>query len=124
MKKDENENEKKQEASDKNGEAFCSGNIAVEICFIIKKIKVEGYMKRQDIFAQIISEVSGSSKSEVLELIESSKKLYPVAKWDEEVPKEEAEKMLCDLRKEGPGILAWLIEGYQKSIEHESKLTH
>ena len=42
-------------------------------------------MTNQDIFIQIISEVSGSKKSEVAELIESSKKIFPGGKWDEEI---------------------------------------
>lgn len=68
-------------------------------------------MTKEDVFITIISEVSGKPESFVSEMLDNFRAANPGGKWDDEIPEPEAEKLLNDLRAEGPGILNWLMEG-------------
>lgn len=68
-------------------------------------------MTREDIFIQIISEVSGKTKQEIKELLNISNEAHPGDKWNEQIPDKEAEELIVKLRNEGSGILAWLVRG-------------
>lgn len=68
-------------------------------------------MTYEEIFIQVLSEVSGKSKHEIAGLVSNLRKAKPGGKWDEVIPDNEAEKLLNDLRSEAPGILAWLVKG-------------
>lgn len=81
-------------------------------------------MTYQEIFIQIISEVSGKPKKELSELLASIRKLHPGGKWDVEIPDSESKELLNKLRGEAPGILRWLAEGAQEVSRFESKSTH
>ena len=75
-------------------------------------------MTYQEIFIQIISEVSGKSKQETGELLSAFRKTHPGGKWDTPIPDKDAEKLLNDLRGEAPGILAWLIKSAMDIAGH------
>lgn len=77
-------------------------------------------MTRQDIFVQILTEVSGKSEKELLELVGVLRRKDPGSKLDEEIPHDEAEKLLSDLRGEAPGILSWLEAGSLRVAERGS----
>jgi hypothetical protein len=68
-------------------------------------------MTREEIFIQIISEVSGLEKSKIKELLKLAAETYPRGKLDEQVTDKEAEELLTKLRSEGSGILAKLVSG-------------
>ena len=68
-------------------------------------------MTYQEIFIQIISEVSGKSKNEISKLLTTFQKVHPGGNWDKIIPEHEAEALLSQLRAEAPGILAWLVKG-------------
>jgi hypothetical protein len=72
-------------------------------------------MTYKKIFVQILSEVSGKSKKELNDTISSFHKFKPNNNLDKELSYEESQKLLNQLRKEGPGILAWLVEGAVKA---------
>lgn len=78
-------------------------------------------MTNQEIFIQIISEVSGKSKQEIAELLSVFRKTNPGGEWDKIIPDKDAEKLLNDLRAEAPGILAWLIKGAMDVAKHEAR---
>jgi len=69
------------------------------------------HMKRADIFIQILSEVSGRPKHEIAELLSAIRQANPGGKWDEEIPENELEQLVNELRGEAPGIMDWLIKG-------------
>ncbi len=74
-------------------------------------------MTFRDIFCQILSEVTGRPKIYMAELLDVFFLLHPVPnRFDEEIPEEQAQEMLSDLRKEKPGIMNWLIEGNKDYI--------
>lgn len=68
-------------------------------------------MTRGEIIIQIISEVSGKSKSEFSDLLSSVPKNKSLGKWDEEISEKEAQKLINELRSDSSGILAWLVRG-------------
>lgn len=68
-------------------------------------------MTRAEISVQILSEVSGRSKKEIQNPLNTFREYHPEGKWDEEIPEPKAQELLSSLRKEAPGILAWLIKG-------------
>lgn len=81
-------------------------------------------MTYQEIFIQIISEVSGKPKQEINELLSAFRKTNPGGKWDNIIPDKDADKLLTDLRAEAPGILRWLVEGAMAVTRHESNTLH
>lgn len=82
-------------------------------------------MTYQEIFIQIISEVSGKPRDEIAGLLGAFRRANPTAgKWDKEIPADEAEKLLASLRAEAPGILAWLVQGAMEVARFESDTTH
>ena len=85
-------------------------------------------MTYQEIFIQIISEVSGKPKQELSELLNNIRKIHPGGKWDIEIPDSESKELLTKLRGEAPGILRWLAEGAlevsREAAKHGSKSTH
>ncbi len=81
-------------------------------------------MTYQDVFIQILSEVSGKPKAELTDLLESFKKIHPGGKWDRYLSETEGEKLLNDLRKEKAGIAKWLVEGAAMVAQHESDTNH
>lgn len=71
-------------------------------------------MTQREIIIQILSEVSGKPKLFVREVVG----IVPISDaMDSELPKDEADAMLNQLRQEKAGILNWLIEGRQKAIK-------
>lgn len=63
-----------------------------------------------DVMSQILSEVTGQSKEQIQYLLDIIATQFPGKhKLDEELPDKKAEQLLNDLRKEGSGILAWLV---------------
>jgi hypothetical protein len=69
-------------------------------------------MTYEDVLIQILSEVTGNSKSEVTDLMKIFKDRFPIGhKLNEELPDDKAEKLINELRKEKAGILQWLIQG-------------
>jgi hypothetical protein len=76
-------------------------------------------MTREEIFIQIISEVSGKEKQEIKELLNQFNEAHPGGKWDEQIPDKEAEVLIASLRSEGSGILAWLVRGAMAVARHE-----
>ncbi len=81
-------------------------------------------MTYQDIFIQILSDVSGQPKSGISELLVNFKKANPSGNWDKVLSKEEADKLLRSLRKEALGILAWLCRGANSVEKHETGSTN
>ena len=77
-------------------------------------------MTYQNIFIQILSDVSGQPKNEISELLVSFKKANPGGNWDKTLSKEDANKLLSDLRKEALGILKWLCDGAAIVAKHET----
>ena len=74
-------------------------------------------MKGRDIFCQILSEVTGYSKDQVALMLEVFRRQHPGSdRFDDEIPEQEAQELLSDLRKEKPGIMNWLIKGYRDYI--------
>lgn len=71
-------------------------------------------MTRADIFVQILSEVSGRPCREVAAILSEFRRSHPGGTWDQVIPDDEAKKLITDLRKEAPGILAWLVEGARR----------
>ena len=68
-------------------------------------------MTYEEIFIQIISEVSGKPKQEISNLLSAFQQTHPGDKWDKIIPEHKADKLCNDLRKETPGILKWLHNG-------------
>lgn len=69
-------------------------------------------MTNADIIALILSEASGKSLELTKPLIgEMAKAFGSRTKLNDEVPEDEAQKLLAGLRQELPGIKAWLEEG-------------
>jgi len=68
-------------------------------------------MKNSDIYKTILSEASGRPLEEIDKMFEAFTKSFGTFNFDKELPEEEAQKLLAQLRKELPGISAWLIEG-------------
>lgn len=68
-------------------------------------------MKRIEIMAQILSEVSERPVSEVREGLELFAASHPSPQFHEELSEAEAEKLLKELRQEKSGIAAWLVQG-------------
>lgn len=81
-------------------------------------------MTNQDIFIQIVSEVSGRPKEEIADLLAAIRRAHPGGKWDKELSDKEAETLLVELRAEAPGILRWLVEGAMQVARHERDITH
>ena len=81
-------------------------------------------MTYQDIFVQVISEVSGKSKKDISELLATFREANPGGKWDKVIPDNEAKELLDTLRNEAPGILAWLVRGGMDVARHESNTLH
>ncbi len=64
-----------------------------------------------DILAQIISEVTGRPKEEIINIVHSVEMMFPgKQRLEEEVPDDKVELLLNELRKEKPAILAQLRE--------------
>ena len=63
-------------------------------------------MTYQQIFVQIISEVSGKSLGEITELLNIMRKTHPGGNWDKEIPEDESAALITKLRLEAPGIMA------------------
>lgn len=68
-------------------------------------------MTKKDIIVQVLVEVSGRPVDFVRGLLEQFEKEHPGSKWHDEMPGEEAQRMLSDLRREKAGIMAWLVRG-------------
>jgi hypothetical protein len=65
-----------------------------------------------DVFVQILSEASGRPPNLVRVLLdELCQTMGAKHRLNAELPTERAEQLLSDLRKELPGIRAWLAEG-------------
>jgi hypothetical protein len=74
-------------------------------------------MTFQDVFNQILSEVTGHSREFVDEIAARFRKMYPdwdYSKWDRPLDDEKAAVYLRQFRKEKTGIKKWLIEGSLK----------
>ena len=68
-------------------------------------------MTKKDIIVQVLVEVSEKPVDFVKGLLERFDEEHPGAKWNDELPDEEAQRMLSDLRREKSGIMAWLVRG-------------
>lgn len=69
-------------------------------------------MTPQDVFVQILCEISGKSKTEAENFFDTIKHIFPKNHTlDKELTPEAAEKMLSDLQKEKDGIFKWLVNG-------------
>jgi hypothetical protein len=71
-------------------------------------------MTRAEIFVQLLSEVTGKPKEEIADVLPQARNILPAGKWDEEIPPDESERLLDDLRPQGPSILELLS---QKGID-------
>jgi hypothetical protein len=83
-------------------------------------------MTYQEILTQVLSETTGMEKESIKTIFEKAKvearKKGARTKLDDELPKEEAEKLLNDLRKDKKGILAWLVQGGIKCYQEQERL--
>jgi len=68
-------------------------------------------MTNRDIYCAIFSEASGKPKSDVETLVQAMTVITGAGKLDEELPDDQAEKLLKALRSELPGIRHWLEQG-------------
>lgn len=78
----------------------------------------ENIVTRGEIIIQILCEVSGRPKSELDGLADIIRRKAPNSRWDESVSDDEAAKLITELRAEGPGILAWLVQGAASVHSH------
>lgn len=70
-------------------------------------------MTRREIIVQILSEVSGKPKTFVQSVVD----VIPESEaMDSELPRDEGETMLKQLRQEKAGIFNWLLEGRRKAL--------
>lgn len=78
-------------------------------------------MTHIDIMTQILHEVSGKPRDEIAAIVESGVTHFipNPARLREEMPDEEAQRILSNLRKEKAGIWNWLLEGRRRA---EAKL--
>lgn len=70
-------------------------------------------MTNAEIMAQILHEVTGKPKEQMLDTISAVRQVLGEAGYgfDRVVPQEEVARSLARLRKEKSGILTWLVEG-------------
>lgn len=68
-------------------------------------------MNYADIFIQVMSEFTGNPRHEVGEMLGNFRRVNPGGKWDKEIPPENVEGLLANLRREVPGIIPWFIRG-------------
>ena len=68
-------------------------------------------MTNADVFVQVLHEVTGKPILEVRKLLDMAIERTGPARFFEEIPDDEAEKLMESLRAEKEGILAWLVEG-------------
>lgn len=78
----------------------------------------------QDIFIQILNEVTGKSKSEIEMLLETFKRVHPGGKWDKELSDAEASSLLMQLRLDKDGIRRWLANGAARVARFETSTKH
>ena len=77
-------------------------------------------MTKKDIFTQIIAETIGKSVEYVATFADLiDRKMDP--HWHAELPDKEAYELLETLRKEKPGILAWLVQGAMEEYSSGGK---
>ncbi|MGD9947546.1 MAG: hypothetical protein AB7U29_03590 [Desulfobulbus sp.] len=81
-------------------------------------------MTYQDIFVQILSEVSGETPARILEFVKTVKAAKPGGNWDIKLSDKDSEEIISKLRKDAPAIVRWLEEGRQKVAGYESKTVH
>lgn len=72
-------------------------------------------MTNREIFTQILSEATGKPKKEVEHLTLALTKHIGIGRLDEERPQGQGEKLLEQLRRELPGIRAWLEQGRREA---------
>jgi hypothetical protein len=68
-------------------------------------------MTNAEIFAQVLSEVTGRPKAELMAIVEMVKRRGGPATWDEELTPDASERLLASLRAEKAGILNWILAG-------------
>lgn len=68
-------------------------------------------MTYEDIFIQVLAEVTGQGMDKWKKVLQPVKAAHPDGKWDEELGPEKSERLLKSLRSESSGILAWLVRG-------------
>ena len=66
---------------------------------------------RAEIFVQILSEVSGKPRHKVACRLTEFRKTHPGNSWDRKIPRNEAQRLLTDLRKDAPAIMSWVVSG-------------
>lgn len=71
------------------------------------------------IFTQILSEVTNRPQEEVNELLDTFRQVHPEGNWDREYSPDEAQNLIEKLRKEAPGIRAWLSEGAESALKRQ-----
>lgn len=70
-------------------------------------------MTYADIIAQTLSEVTGKPKEIFMDVLDSCP---PPHRLNNELPDEEAQAILNQLRQEKSGILNWVIEGRRRAL--------
>jgi hypothetical protein len=73
----------------------------------------------RDVMATVLSEVTGRSVSDVQEILSVVPKPNNL---DEVISEGQYEQTLNDMRKEKPGILNWLLEGYAMATKRRSEM--
>ena len=68
-------------------------------------------MTYADVLKTVLKEVAGLPADKIDFALNIAREKQPNSKLDIELSPEEAERLLAELRKEGPGILAWLVRG-------------
>ena len=63
---------------------------------------------RPEIFVQILSEVSGKPRHMVACQLAVFRKTHPGLSWDRKMSRNEAHRLLADLRKDAPAIMSWV----------------
>jgi len=71
-------------------------------------------MKRIDILTKALAEATGKPEAEVRRMIAMFNHSWPSPALLEDVPDDEAEKLLMESRSEKEGILNWLRQGAQR----------
>lgn len=75
-------------------------------------------MTREDVFIQILSELSGEPKKLIAEMLYVLKVEMPLElhRFDEEITDTEAGQLLDELMQEKENILNWFLEGYRRFL--------
>nr|WP_321465133.1 hypothetical protein [uncultured Desulfobulbus sp.] len=81
-------------------------------------------MTCQEIFVQILSEVTGEAPDRILEFVKTMKAAKPGGSWDKNLSDKDSEEFIAKLREDAPAIVRWLKLERQGFVAHESTTVH